>query len=84
MDKSTLYITKDDKAFNDNLLVFHKNIFIQVCEYIHLFLSGNLYYYFTKNHNLDINQGELFKLCMIFKNIKIKYLNNKNYLIKTL
>jgi hypothetical protein len=84
MDKSTLYITKEDKAFNDNLLVFHKNIFIQVCEYIHLFLSGNLYYYFTKNHNLDINQGELFKLCMIFKNIKIKYLNNKNYLIKTL
>jgi hypothetical protein len=84
MDKSTLYITKDDKTFNDNLLVFHKNIFIQVCEYIHLFLSGNLYYYFNKNPNLDMNEGELFKLCMKFKNIKIQYLNNRNYLIKTM
>jgi hypothetical protein len=90
MDTNTLYVNKDDsiiEGINNDLLIFHKNIFNEVCDYIHLFLCGNLFYYYKKNisgnksSNINLTESQLFKLCMQFKNINIQYLNYRNYII---
>lgn len=82
-DKLYVYKEGSYNGVNNNLIVFHKNIFNEICNYIHLFLSGKLLNFIlniSRNRPFGLNEEKFFYNCLRAQNIQIDYLPIKSYI----
>jgi hypothetical protein len=85
MSHNKLYAYKQGayNGVNNNLIVFHKDIFNEICNYIHLFLSGKLLNFMlniARNRTFGLNEEKFFYNCLRAQNINIEYLSIKSYI----
>ena len=65
-------------GLNNNIIIFHKNLFEKVLTYIKIFLKGDfLDYYLNNCNNSCINEENFFMINMIINDVKINFIKNK-------
>lgn len=82
LDKNTIYAT--DIAYfngiNNNMMIFHKNMFEKTLTYIKLFLNNSFSNYFINNNLKDsLNEELFFSYCIDIYDIPFGYIKNITY-----
>ena len=80
-NKIHVYEKGSYEGLNNNLILFHKNIFEKVCNYIDNLLSGNLYKYIVgKPRYYKLNEEKFFHVNILYNNVDVNFIPIKSYI----